>query len=344
MVFIKSVVNADAGTADKVGGNDWDILDSYFDDTDITPKIAKINTITKFRSSKFYQQNPANTFSYITVGSAITANRNVTEPLLTGADTRVYEAHPQNLGNKTALSTSNVAAAVGGGTPTNINTEGVGLFKQKSGSNNEFYGISPGSAGITTTLHPGTAAAQIDVIESMLNKDFMAGGVFLRLMDELNVGNTAAETEIFSCLIPGGKLETNKMLRLTINGDYLGNGAADRTMTLKIKYGATTLYNDVTNTMGTTASRRAMRFVIELCNRNVTNSQALGGLLLISDAGGTTNGLGDFADDETFAYTCISGVSTEDSTDDLSLVVTITHSAAEANVSYRRQYAVLEVV
>jgi len=115
MVFIKKVANSDPGDADHWGGDDIDKLDDYFDDTDITPKVAKINTRTYFRSGVAELRNPANTFSYILTGSAIAANRTLTFPLLTGGDTIVTEAHTQTLTNKTWIHKSTHIA--GGGDP-----------------------------------------------------------------------------------------------------------------------------------------------------------------------------------------------------------------------------------
>ena len=62
--------------------------------------------------AKRYLRNPANTFSYQEIGSAITANRTVTEPLLTGNDTRVYQAHTQTLTNKTISGASNTLSNI----------------------------------------------------------------------------------------------------------------------------------------------------------------------------------------------------------------------------------------
>jgi hypothetical protein len=97
---LKKVNNADTGDADHVGGNDWDDLADYQNNVDKTGPV-KINTRTYYRSGKRELRNPADTFSYIEKGSAIAANRDVTEPLLTGNDTRVYQAHTQALTNKT---------------------------------------------------------------------------------------------------------------------------------------------------------------------------------------------------------------------------------------------------
>jgi hypothetical protein len=54
-----------------------------------------------FRSSRVKIRNPANTFSYSMVGSAIAAARNVTLPLLTADDTLVTAAFSQTLTTKT---------------------------------------------------------------------------------------------------------------------------------------------------------------------------------------------------------------------------------------------------
>jgi parallel beta-helix repeat protein len=74
LVFIKKVVNSDAGDADHVGGNDWDALDNYFDDIDITGP-AKVNTATRYRDQKLVLRNPADTFSLTYRNPALSANK-----------------------------------------------------------------------------------------------------------------------------------------------------------------------------------------------------------------------------------------------------------------------------
>ena len=97
----KKVNNADAGDADHVGGNDWDDVADFFNNVDKTGPVV-INTETNFRSGKFGITNPANTFEYKFVGSAITtADKNITLPLLTANDTAVTQAFAQTLTNKT---------------------------------------------------------------------------------------------------------------------------------------------------------------------------------------------------------------------------------------------------
>jgi hypothetical protein len=54
-----------------------------------------------FASGNNGLSNPAGTFRYVWVGGAIVADRNVTMPVLTGADILVFEAHATTLSNKT---------------------------------------------------------------------------------------------------------------------------------------------------------------------------------------------------------------------------------------------------
>lgn len=64
-----------------------------------------------FRSSRLQVTNPANTFNYSIVGSAITAARNVTLPLLTANDQVTCDAFPTTLTSKTVNITNNTITA-----------------------------------------------------------------------------------------------------------------------------------------------------------------------------------------------------------------------------------------
>lgn len=60
-----------------------------------------------FLNNTLNLRNPANTFSYTILTSAITANRTITLPLLTGNDTMVTAAYIQTLTNKTITLANN---------------------------------------------------------------------------------------------------------------------------------------------------------------------------------------------------------------------------------------------
>lgn len=98
----KRVTSAVAGDTTHFGGLDVNKFSDYLGGTDIGgSETVDIATLTAFRNSKFTLRNPANTFSYVFVPSAIAASRNVTLPLLTADDTAVTAAFAQTLTNKT---------------------------------------------------------------------------------------------------------------------------------------------------------------------------------------------------------------------------------------------------
>ena len=65
----------------------------------------------QFENNSFRIRNPSGTFSYINVSSPITANRNVTLPLLTADDVYTFQNFAQTLTNKT-LSTGTTISAI----------------------------------------------------------------------------------------------------------------------------------------------------------------------------------------------------------------------------------------
>ena len=78
----------------------------------------KWNTRTYFRSGKFELRNPADTFSYNYVTSAITGDRTITLPALASNDIPVYNSFAATLSNKTLDATCDVSAATGTFAPT----------------------------------------------------------------------------------------------------------------------------------------------------------------------------------------------------------------------------------
>lgn len=171
-------------------------------------------------------------------------------------------------------------------------------------------------------------------------------GVLDRSVTQNDVVSTAAETTLYSFSVPGNVLDTQKMLRLTIYGDYLNNSGASRTIIVKVKYGATTLYADTSGSLAANATRHAFRMEFLLGNQNATNAQVLGGNICMSTAGATT-GLGDMATvaaATTGIDTDVYGSSAEDSTAAKTLDITVKHSASNGSLSIRRQFAILEVL
>src|SRR5262245_37976305 len=104
VVFIKQVNISNPGTSVKVGADQWDILDKYHGNVDVSGSVTnlpQVATNTTFNNGILRIRNPANTFSYSIASSAIAANRVATLPLLTADDTLLMLAMAQSPTNKT---------------------------------------------------------------------------------------------------------------------------------------------------------------------------------------------------------------------------------------------------
>ena len=161
---------------------------------------------------------------------------------------------------------------------------------------------------------------------------------------ENDIVNTTTETDLLSYSVPGDTLGEFGSLRVTIIADYLNNHTSTSTVTLKIKYGATTMYQDVTIAFPVSqAARYPVILSFILSSKGATNSQSLSGTLLYGSTGGATTGIGNLASDETNATTPFTGANaSEDSTAAKTLAVTITHGTQNSNISFRRLYSSIE--
>lgn len=96
------------------------------------------NTLGDFdfiiRSSRLKIQNPANTFSYIVTGSAITANRTITIPLLTGNDQLTFDAFATTLTNKTINATNNTITDSSTATGDILKSNGTKFVRMAKGT------------------------------------------------------------------------------------------------------------------------------------------------------------------------------------------------------------------
>lgn len=160
---------------------------------------------------------------------------------------------------------------------------------------------------------------------------------------ENDIVNTASETDLLSYTVPANTLGTTHALRVNISCDYFNNSGANRTFILKIKYGSTTMYQDTSDVLAVLSSRRPVIIDFYFYPRNVTNSQGVAGNITVSFTGLATTGFGDLGSDEVQVQTPFVGVNaSEDSTTSLALKVTITHSAADTNVSLRKLSSTIE--
>jgi hypothetical protein len=139
-----------------------------------------------FRSSRVKIRNPANTQSYSLVGSAITAARNITLPLLTGNDTAVMEAFAQTLTNKTIAAGSNTISGIADAhisahTTTKITTASKSLLNSAivyNDQNNNLGDFYLDFGDITTPANPAAGTRRLfhDSTSGKLSVRTSAGG------------------------------------------------------------------------------------------------------------------------------------------------------------------------
>lgn len=124
---VKEPTDTDPGTSAKWGAPDAVQLVTIIKGTHASERVpvaaiegvavslSATQTITgpkTFNDQKLKLSNPAGTFSYIFIHSAIAADRNITVPLLVSDDTLVMANHVQTLTNKTINAASNTLTGV----------------------------------------------------------------------------------------------------------------------------------------------------------------------------------------------------------------------------------------
>lgn len=109
--------------------------------------------------------------------------------------------------------------------------------------------------------------------------------------------DTTSETSLGSFTVTAGDMGTTGILRVRLMGRFWGSGAST-TVTLRIKFGGTTLYADAS--VATTTAALPWFAEVHIANVGATNEQAVGGFILIGAQSATT-GEGDLGTDEVLA-------------------------------------------
>jgi hypothetical protein len=165
-----------------------------------------------------------------------------------------------------------------------------------------------------------------------------------RAATQLIIANDITERDIFSYTVPAGLLGETGVLRLTIIGRYYNQTGAARHLTIRIKFGATTLYDDIISAIPNATTSRPFFLSIFLVNQNAANAQILGGKIALGDYDGATAGIGDLADSVIMSHSPIHGTASEDSGAAKDLKVTVQHQLADVNLQFVREYAILELL
>lgn len=230
--------------------------------------------------------------------------------------------------------TTNGASAVAWSSAGAVNrvfgVNGSGTMEFFSGSANQLLAINAfsqiGFLSLTEAIaRPGAST------------NFAQGG-------SATVTNTTTETTVFSTTVTGGVLGSTRSVRLNYACRvFFNDGTTDNTLTIRVKYGATTIGTfTITFTGGVhnSGNTRPSKIDSHIFAQGATNSQACTTLFYIGEAVGSTGASGGI-----FGY----GISNhtacaEDSTADKTFAVTVQWSNATVNAAFYGHAAILEVV
>lgn len=148
--------------------------------------------------------------------------------------------------------------------------------------------------------------------------------------------SSAAEVTTYTFPIPGGLLQSQGAISCELCGKMLNDTGSDKTLTLRVKYGATTMYED-TATVAASAVSRGYDMEFFVANAGATNSQVLAGTIFFSTAVAPTTGYGAFG--QTPAGTPFGGTAAEDSTATKNLAVSFQWNAASSSLSFDQKFA-----
>lgn len=258
-----------------------------------------------------------------------------TGPLTAGGSGTVTTTGSPASGNLAAF--SGATSITNGDLSGDLTTSGtLATTLATSGVSAGTYGSSTKSAVVTFDAKGrATAASEATIIGG-------GGGTGVVLLDsvgQLDIVNTTTETALYSFSVPANTLTTSS-IRLRLVGDQLNNaGAGSDVVTLRIKYGATSMFSD-TATYVNNATRTSWAFDVTLGNASGSTDQFVMATFLLSQRGGAAVGNGDW-NNNGLNFIVLSGTAAENSATTLTFQITIEHSIANANTSWRRKYASL---
>ena len=168
-----------------------------------------------------------------------------------------------------------------------------------------------------------------------------SGGITLlnKVATDTTIGNTTTETALYTYSVPGGTLGAGNTLRLTLRGKFT-NQDSGRTMTLRIKYGATTLaslaiFDGATGPLN-------WKLDIELSGDVATNAQIVHAVGVLDEIPPPVESSASGWSDTPSNVAIKRGTSAIDSTAAQNLVVTGKWNLSAGGASIIMEYAMLE--
>jgi hypothetical protein len=160
----------------------------------------------------------------------------------------------------------------------------------------------------------------------------------------ITITDSTTETTICTYSVPANELGSTRAMRLVLYGTVLNTTGTPQSFTLRIKFGGTTIYQDLVNVNANTTVTGPIFMVINLGGNNATNAQSLSGRLHTGFGTNTTTGFGDMDIDEIEGSTPFFNTAAIDQTSAQTLEATMQLSNGGGTEEFVRRYCMLERV
>lgn len=197
----------------------------------------------------------------------------------------------------------------------------------------------------TVFAGPTTGSADYPTFRALTGADLTAPHavrVLDRKVTSTDVVSSTTETVVYTFSVPANTLGTTKALRCTLIGDYKNNSGGTATLTIKAKYGSTTIAQTATAGGADGAPRAGVYLEFGLRAANATNAQVAYGHVVNGNRTSATNAgqLLAAAIDQWGTHTAVA----EDSTGALTFQITVQHDTNNALTSFREYEVLLELI
>jgi len=175
------------------------------------------------------------------------------------------------------------------------------------------------------------------------------GGVVTRETTLISIASSITETDIFNRIISKNIMGIHRMLRLSLIGAKLNNsGAAEAACTFRVYVGGTLRFQDTLALIATSATWVPFNVEVWCAMQDASNTMILGGNLFFGVTAAPNTGIGDTTTDEQSGLAPFGSATgttfTQDTTADWALRLTWANGTSNANVIFRRHYAIAEVL
>lgn len=202
----------------------------------------------------------------------------------------------------------------------------------------------------TTGQRPGTPIAGMTRFNTTSNREEVYGPSNwvsnIGVIDKSTINTvitTAGPNNTYSFTVPGGTLGIDGILRLKLSGRWQNSSGANRTVTIAVSYGGTTMWADTSQNLSS-GSDCGWNIELLLSANNSVTSQKLNGWIMIGGTGASNTGVtGDLASDEIISNAQIVGNNAAiNSANAQTLNVTVTFS--NSGITWTKYYHSLELL